>query len=111
MTELVCFHDGSNCGYGSGLWGVWTKGPKEEIQERRAKFLYAKARTAKRTIVDQELASLHQAVLLSRVFIKVFPSLIRVFYLGDSEVSHKQICSINSPKETQSLISGTRAQR
>ena len=103
LTELVCFHDGSNCGYGSGLWGVWTKGPKEEIQERRAKFLYAKARTAKRTIVDQELASLHQAVLLSRVFIKVFPSLRRVFYLGDSEVSHKQICSINSPKDTWTL--------
>ena len=98
LTDLASFHDGSSCAYGTGIWGIWTRG-----EERRAKLLYAKARTAKRTIVDQELSSLHQSVQISRVFLRIFPQLKRVFHLGDSEVSHKQICTINCPKDTWTL--------
>ena len=98
LTDLASFHDGSSCAFGTGIWGIWSKG-----EERRAKLLYAKARTARRTIVDQELSSLHQSVLISRVFLRIFPHLERVFHLGDSEVSHKQICTINSPKDTWTM--------
>ena len=95
LTDLASFHDGSSCAFGTGIWGIWTRG-----EERRAKLLYAKARTARRTIVDQELSSLHQSVQISRVFLRIFPHLKRVFHLGDSEVSHKQLCTINCPKDT-----------
>ena len=98
LTDLANFHDGSSCAYGAGIFGIWTKG-----KERRAKLLYAKARTAKRTIVDQELSSLHQSVRISRVFLRIFPHLKRIFHLGDSEVTHKQICTVNCPKDTWTM--------
>ena len=63
LLDLVCFHDGSSCAYGTGVWGIWTK-----TKKRKAKFLYAKAGTARRTIPDQELSSMHQSVQILRVF-------------------------------------------
>ena len=92
--DLASFHYGSSCAYGTGVWGIWTK-----TNKRKVKFLYAKVRTARRTIPDQELSSMHQSVQISRVFQKILPGLL----LGDSEVSHKQICSINCPKDTWTM--------
>ena len=98
LLDLACFHDGSSCAYGSGFWGIWTNHGR-----KKAKLLYAKARTARRTIPDQELSSLHQSVQISKVFTRIFPGLKRICHLGDSEVTHKQISSINCPKDTWTM--------
>ena len=100
LLDLACFHDGSSCAYGTGVWGIWSGANKGE---KKTKLLYAKARTARRTIPDQELSSLHQSVQLSKVFTRIFPGLKRIHHLGDSEVSHKQIASINCPKDTWTM--------
>ena len=103
LLDLACFHDGSSCAYGTGVWGIWTKSEPGRALRRKAKFLYAKARTARRTIPDQELSSMHQSVQISRVFQRIIPGLQRIHHFGDSEVSHKQICSTNCPKDTWTM--------